>query len=76
MISSNWGWRTPSILQIAPSLLQMSLVLFLPESPRWLIARDRFDEAHEILIKYHAEGDRESDFVKAEMAQVRIPPAL
>jgi hypothetical protein len=42
----------------------------LPESPRFLISKDRADEAFEILVKYHAEGDRDSAFVKAEMAQI------
>ncbi|KIW16504.1 hypothetical protein PV08_06559 [Exophiala spinifera] len=70
-IASNWSWRTPSILQAVPSLIQISLVLLLPESPRWLISKDRHEEAHEILTKYHAEGDRNSEFVRAEMAQIR-----
>jgi hypothetical protein len=43
---------------------------FLPESPRFLISKDRRDEAFEILVKYHAEGDQDSVFVKAEMAQI------
>lgn len=70
-IASHWQWRLPSILQAVPSLVQISLVLFLPESPRWLISKDRHEEAHEILIKYHAEGNRDSEFVRAEMAQIR-----
>jgi len=41
---------------------------FLPESPRYLISKDRDDEAFEILAKYHAEGDRDSVFVKAEVS--------
>lgn len=43
---------------------------FLPESPRFLISQDRTDEAFQVLVKYHAEGDSESEFVKAEMAQI------
>jgi Sugar (and other) transporter len=43
----------------------------LPESPRYLISKDRDDEAFEILVKYHAEGDRDSVFVRAEMAQIK-----
>ncbi|KAJ9606427.1 hypothetical protein H2200_009388 [Cladophialophora chaetospira] len=70
-IASNWGWRIPSLLQMAPSLLQITFVYFVPESPRWLVTKDRSEEAYDILVKYHAEGDRQSEFVRAEMAQIQ-----
>jgi Sugar (and other) transporter len=44
---------------------------FLPESPRYLISKDRDDEAFDILVKYHAEDDRGSVLVRAEMAQIK-----
>lgn len=31
--------------------LQICLIWFVPESPRWLIARDRREEAYDILAK-------------------------
>ena len=43
----------------------------IPESPRWLITKDLSDEAYDILVKYHAEGDRESEFVRAEFTQMK-----
>ncbi|CRK20381.1 hypothetical protein BN1708_012846 [Verticillium longisporum] len=70
-ISNDYAWRIPSWLQICPSLLQITFVFFLPESPRWLIVNDRIEEAREVFITYHAEGDRDSEFVKAEMAQIQ-----
>ncbi|KAJ4331624.1 hypothetical protein N0V87_009022 [Didymella glomerata] len=70
-IVGDWSWRMPSLLQIVPSLLQICTVFLLPESPRWLISKDRDDEAFAILTKYHAEGDADSILVKAEMAQIR-----
>lgn len=70
-IAGDWSWRIPSILQICPSLLQIVFVWFLPESPRWLVSRDREDEAFAILTKYHAEGDASSVLVQAEMAQIK-----
>jgi len=69
-MTSNWGWRIPSFLQVVPSLLQVSFIWFLPESLRWLISKERGDEAYAILVKYHAEGDENSEFVKAEYTQI------
>ncbi|KAF9234361.1 general substrate transporter [Melanogaster broomeanus] len=68
---NNWAWRIPSFLQVVPSLLQVSFIWFLPESPRWLISKGRGAEAHAILVKYHAEGDERSEFVKAEYTQIK-----
>jgi MFS family permease len=69
-IVGNWGWRIPSLMQALPSLLQISLIFFVPESPRYLISKDRHEEARAILIKYHAEGNPDSALVNAEIAQI------
>lgn len=37
---------------------------------RWLISKGRGEEAYAILAKYHAEGDLDSVFVKAEYAEI------
>lgn len=68
---NSWSWRIPSLLQLFPSTLQIVFMYFLPESPRWLIDHDRADEALAILIKYHAEGDENSAFARAEFAQIQ-----
>ncbi|KAI1114130.1 guanine deaminase [Nemania sp. NC0429] len=70
-IPNDYAWRIPSWLQMVPSLVQVALIFLIPESPRWLITKERHDEAYGILAKYHAEGDRESEFVKAEFAQLQ-----
>ncbi|KUJ18219.1 major myo-inositol transporter iolT [Mollisia scopiformis] len=78
-MSGNWAWRIPSLLQCFPSILQILFVFisstdspsWLPESPRYLISKDRDEEAFEILVKYHAEGDRDSIFVRAEMIEIK-----
>lgn len=33
--STNWAWRTPSLVQIVPSILCFCVLTLLPESPRW-----------------------------------------
>jgi MFS family permease len=70
-IKSDWSWRLPSVLQAAPSLIQLATIYFIPESPRWLISKDRADEALEILIKYHAEGDHNAELPRVEFAQIK-----
>ncbi|KZO98458.1 MFS transporter [Calocera viscosa TUFC12733] len=69
--TNDWSWRLPSLLQFGPSFLQLIFIWFIPESPRWLVAKGREDEAFEILVKYHAEGDRDSEFVAAEFAEIK-----
>jgi hypothetical protein len=45
--------------------------MFLPESPRWLIMNDRFEEAQKILAKYHDGGDMASPLIALEIAEMR-----
>lgn len=68
---NQWAWRIPSLLQAAPALIQMVGIYFVPESPRWLIARGRSDEAKKILVKYHVNGREGDPFVEAEFAEMK-----
>ncbi|WYZ45806.1 hypothetical protein EsH8_IX_000031 [Colletotrichum jinshuiense] len=69
-IQSGWAWRIPTVLQAAFPTFAMVLVLFLPESPRWLITKDRTDEALRILADYHGEGDSNSPIVQLQYQQI------
>ena len=70
-ISSNWSWRLPLIFQCFPSGVILLTVFFLPESPRWLIAVGRDDEARAILTKYHGNGDVASPLVELEWTEMK-----
>lgn len=70
-IPSDWSWRLPSILQCLPSLIQVAFAFTVPESPRWLVSKDRSEEALQILIKYHAEGDASNELPHLELAEIR-----
>lgn len=44
---------------------------FLPESPRWLARKDRWEESRHILARVHAKGDENHRFVTIEMQDIR-----
>ena len=46
---SSVAWRFPIAFQIVLCLFILALIMGLPESPRWLIAHDRPEEAQVII---------------------------
>jgi len=50
-----WGWRYMLASGMLPAVLFLVLLFFVPESPRWLIARGRKEEALDILKKVNGE---------------------
>ncbi|KAK4167157.1 putative transporter [Cladorrhinum sp. PSN259] len=70
-IDSDWSWRIPLILQAAACVVVMASVMFLPESPRFLMANGREQEAIDFLVKYHGNKDPNSKLVKLEIEEMR-----
>lgn len=70
-ISTNWAWRIPTIVQAAPSILQITFIWFVPESPRWLIAKGKEERGLDILYNVHANGDRNDEMVQLEFVEIR-----
>lgn len=76
MKNTSWAWRIPSLCQGALPLVQLAMVYFVPESPRYLIYKERYEQARKILVKYHAGGDNDSKLVDFEMAEISAQLAL
>lgn len=69
-----WSWRIPSILQAGFPIVQLMFVWWVPESPRWLVARDRAPQAAAILARYHSdqviEGEAHTPLVAREVSEI------
>jgi len=70
-IKNSWSWRIPSAVQALPSVLQVFLIWFVPESPRWLIKQGRDEEARRILGYYHANGNEQDPLVEFEFTEIK-----
>lgn len=54
-----------------PAILLFIGMIFLPESPRWLARKDRWDECHAVLTLVHGRGDADSPFVLREFEEIK-----
>jgi len=70
-IKSEWCWRLPSLLQGAPSVLQVFLIWFMPESPRWLVSKGKDAQALATLAYYHADGNDQDPLVVYEYDEIK-----
>lgn len=62
----NMLWRIPLIIQIIPSIMLLFGMTLLFETPRWLCAHNKAEEAFQVLCKI-----RDSEDVKEEMEQIQ-----
>ncbi|ELQ40615.1 hexose transporter protein [Pyricularia oryzae Y34] len=70
-IPNEWSWRIPCIIQGLPSLIQLTFIYWVPESPRYLIAKDKHDQALAMLAKYHGNGDAQHPTVQFEYHEIK-----
>ena len=70
-IDNNYSWRIPFICQCFACIIVIISVWFIPESPRWLIANGRNEEAEAFLVKYHGNGDPNARLVRLEIEEMK-----
>ncbi|KAL0072938.1 hypothetical protein F4703DRAFT_1844393 [Phycomyces blakesleeanus] len=59
--SENNNWKIPFAVQLIPPLIMLSGLWAIPESPRWLIYREHYDEAKYILEQLRDKTDGDMD---------------
>jgi MFS family permease len=63
-------WRFPMAFQIVFCLIIMAFVMYLPESPRWLVLKGRDDDAKEVIAAI-ADQDVQSKYVENEFKAMK-----
>ena len=70
-----WGWQWMFVLGAVPALLALPMIRVLPELPRWLASRGRFEDADRVVTRIEAlvsaQGARPLPPIPAN-----VPPAV
>jgi MFS family permease len=68
--TSSFQWRFPLAFQVVPCIIIVFGLLMFPESPRFLIEKDKSDEALKVLHKLHYNG-RNDDWIQQEFTEIK-----
>jgi MFS transporter, putative metabolite:H+ symporter len=61
----HWGWQWMFVIGAIPALVAIPMRVVLPESPRWLASRGRYDEADRALARIEDIAARDGKLVPA-----------
>ncbi|KAI9850034.1 MAG: Bud site selection protein 6 [Thelocarpon superellum] len=64
------GWRWMVGLGAVPAALQFVILIFLPESPRWLVSVGHLDEARAVLDRVYGTHEGSGQMVDAVMSDI------
>ncbi|KAF5566363.1 major facilitator superfamily transporter [Fusarium phyllophilum] len=70
-INGHWSWRSITFIQAVPSIIQLCGIWWVPESPRFLINKDKSEEALQVLAKHHAGGDVNNTTVQFQYREIK-----
>lgn len=69
--STTLSWRLPLVVSSALGFLLSGTYWFVPASPRWLLARGRFTEARDVLIRLGFDEVEREKLLEESMTQVQ-----
>ncbi|KAM0749989.1 general substrate transporter [Meredithblackwellia eburnea MCA 4105] len=70
-IDGTASFRLPWGLQLIPAVVLVIGMIFLPETPRWLMDHDRNEEALKLLASIHGGGDPNNELVQLEYNEIK-----
>lgn len=63
--------RIPYIIQLPLAVYILVAVQFVPETPRFLMGKGRYEEAFAFLVEYHGNGDTKDKLVLFEYEEMK-----
>ncbi len=66
LFAGSANWRAMFISAVIPSMILLVALIFLPESPRWLVIRQKTDEAFRILDRVESTEDAQRHLKELE----------
>lgn len=58
-----FGWRGPIAFTCVPALLLLLGCIWIPESPRWLLMKDRTEEAWAGILRLHHDSEDDNQLI-------------
>ena len=65
------SWRVPLALQFIFIVILYATVPWLPESPRWLVMKGRFDEAEQVLADLEG-SEKEDPYIQTQLSEIKF----
>lgn len=68
-LNSSFNWRLMLFLGVAPAIVMFLGVIFINDTPRWLISKNKLEEARKVLAKTSKNIDKEIEEIKEALKQ-------